>query len=93
MICMGVVMHKENHQTYVTNKKILSNQKLMMKEMRKMNNGGSTPPHRAHEPATSSDNTIPLEKWNTNIFPWADYLDVTFMPSSSCNTRKAPMPT
>ena len=59
MICMGVAVHKENHQTYVTNKKILSNKKLMMKKMHKMNNGGSTPPHRANEPATSSDTTIP----------------------------------
>ena len=67
---MGAAVHKENHQTYVTNKKILSNQKLMMKEMRKMNNGGSTPPRRPCESVTPpSDNTIPLEEWNTNIFP------------------------
>ena len=72
MICMGVAVQKENHQTYVTNKKILSNQKTMMKEMCEMNNGGSTPPCRANELETSSDTTIPLERWNTDLFPWAD---------------------
>ena len=73
---MGVVrvaVHKENHQTYVTNKQILSNQAKMMKEMRKINNGGTTPPCRAYDPVTPpSENTIPLEEWNADIFPWAD---------------------
>ena len=57
-----------------------------------MNNGGTTPPRRADEPDTSSDSTIPLERWNTDLFPWADYSDVTSMPSSSRNMGKAPMP-
>ena len=57
-----------------------------------MNNGGASPPRRADEPDSASDSTIPLERWNTDLFPWADYSDVTSMPSSSRNMGKAPMP-
>ena len=92
MMCMGVATHKENHQQYVTNKRILSNQAIMIKEMRKANNGGLTPPREEDEPETPpSEATIPLEKWNVDIFPWNDYDDVTSMLSSSRNTGKAPM--
>jgi len=92
MMCMGVAVHKENHQTYVTNKRILSNQAKMMKEMRKISNGGTTPPRNEDDPETPpSEATIPLEQWNEDVFPWSDYADVTSMPSSSRNTGKAPM--
>jgi hypothetical protein len=92
MMCMGVAVHKENHQQYVTSKKILSNQAKMMKEMRKTNNGGTTPPRKEGDPVTPpSEATLPLEEWNEDIFPWDDYADVSSMPSSSRDTDKAPM--
>lgn len=92
MLCMGIAVHKENHQNYTTNKRILSNQAKMMKEMRKTNNGGHTPPRPAHAPPSPpSERTIPLEEWNCDLFPWADFQDVSSMPSSSRNIGKAPI--
>ena len=91
MMCMGVGLHKENHQTYVTNKRILSNQAKMMKEMRKISNGGTTPPRNEDDPETPpSASTISLDKWNEDTFHWSDYAEVTSMPSSSRNTGKDP---
>ena len=38
-----------------------------------------------------SESTLPLEECNEDIFPWADYADVSSMPSSSRNAGKAPI--
>ena len=96
LLCMDVAIHKENHGSYVREKTIISNQKIMIKELRKLNNGSITPPPEEDEDgnpiiSSSSAETIPLDKWNKDVFPWADYEDVTSLPSSSRNTGKAPM--
>jgi len=96
LLCMDVAIHKENHDSYVREKHIIDNQNIMIKELRKLNNGGITPPPEEDEDgnaiiSSSSEDTIPYDKWNKDVFPWADYADVTSMPSSSRNTGKAPM--
>ena len=96
LLCMDVAIHKENHGSYVREKHILSNQNLMIKEMRKMNNGNVTPPPEEDEAgipiiSSSSSDTVPLEQWNQDVFPWADFSDVTSFPTSSHNHGKAPM--
>ena len=93
---MDVALHKENHDSYVREKHIIDNQQIMIKELRKLNNGSITPPPEEDEDgnpiiSSSSAETIPLEKWNEDVFPWSDYADVTSLPSSSRNTGKAPM--
>ena len=96
LLCMDVALHKENHASYVREKHIIDNQQIMIKELRKLNNGSITPPPEEDEDgnpiiSSSSAETIPLEKWNEDVFPWSDYADVTSLPSSSRNTGKAPM--
>ena len=92
MLCMGIAVHKENHQNYVSNKRILSNQAKMLKELRKTNYGGRTPPRpQGAPPSPPSERTIPLEEWNCDTFPWGDFQDVSSLPTSSRNTGKAPM--
>jgi hypothetical protein len=96
LLCMNIAIHKENHGAYVREKHILSNQNMMIKEMRKINNGNVTPPPEEDEAgnpvlSSSSSDTVPIQHWNQDIFPWADYSDVTSFPTSSRHTGKAPM--
>ena len=96
MLCMDVALHKENHGSYVREKHIIHNQNIIIKELRKLNNGSITPPPEEDEDgnpviSSESDTTISSGRWNNDVFPWADYADVTSLPSSSRNTGKAPM--
>ena len=57
-----------------------------------MSNGGITPPRpEGVPPSPPSERTIPLEEWNEDVFPWADFQDVSSMPSSSRNDGKTPI--
>ena len=96
LLCMEVALHKENHGSYVREKHIIDNQQIMIKELRKLNNGSVTPPPEEDEDgnpilSSSSAETLSYSKWNEDVFPWSDYADVTSLPSSSRNTGKAPM--
>ena len=67
LLCMDVAIHKENHGSYVREKHILSNQNLMIKEMRKMKNGNVTPPPEEDEAgipiiSSSSSDTVPIDQ-------------------------------
>ena len=91
---MNVCLHKENHQTYKEGKLIIHNQHKLYKELEKKRD--KTPPpyveeNPPKEPSSGSEKTVSYERWHTKQFPWADFEDVTSMPSSSRNTGKAPM--
>ena len=94
MLCLNVAIHKENFEAYKKRKIIIDNQQKLFKELEKKKDG--TPPPYVEEvpPVVSSSSeakTVSYADWNADLFSWADFEDVTSMPSTSRNTGKAPM--
>ena len=67
ILCMNIDIRKSQHESYKTQRQIL-------KHVR--------PPHTQQE-IDESEGTLSFNRWNQGTVNWADYVDVTSMPSSS----------
>jgi hypothetical protein len=87
MLCMGVDIHKEQHNIYIQNKHITHNQGLMVDHLRAIRN---LPP--PEHPPSDSEDTLSYGAWNKEMgssLQWGDFDEVSKpnYPSSSSHGK------